>query len=800
MKNIWPRYMGEDQYEFVFLRDYPSLVASNSDDPPHSFYSKDIFTPHPTIPDAWKYLDRLDDRVTLMNGEKVLPLPIEGRIREQSLVREVIVFGVARPIPGLLVFRSEDAKNMADEEFVDHIWSDVKEANLAAEGFSQIGKEMIVPLPANAEYPQADKGSFIRPQVYVAYKKEINEAYDRLEQQQQEGTLRLDVPRLEAHLLSLARSLIGQQLENKTTDFFSAGMDSLRAIQMRGLIIKDLDLGGKSKNLNHNIVFETSNVENLARYLHGLQNDQISANKDSKVLMTEMIEKYSVFKQYSPGTVAVPETYTLILTGATGGLGSQLLSKLSFDSSVSRIYCLVRGSNPSSRVHDSLWGRNLDVINSKIVALTSDLCNPTLGLDEATYADIKSSVTHIIHAAWPVNFQLSLSSFEPQVQGLHNLLQLSLSSSYSTPSRLLFCSSVAAALGTPSPAKIPEAIVENLDHASSMGYGQSKLVSEHILRAAVETAGAQASILRIGQVVGDSKHGMWTDREAIPAIVRSALTMGILPELKILCQWLPVDTLADCILEIGGLFQRSSNGGHDSTTGDNNIEVDGEAATNSITAKEPNKTGANNTAKDNASLSLVYNLLSPHTIPWTSTLLPALHATTLPAFKSVPTEKWLQHLRTLAASSSSTDPAANPDKNPAIKLIQFYESDFLRDEAKDGRVEFEIGESMSSCGSLKAVEDVVGSGLMTKMVEWWMGRWVGKGVGNQEGKTGLDGRDGVNGLRTEECFPGSMNGNEDRIEGEVGVGRASSGGINRNVESVEEGGIKKKRRVTEGWQ
>ncbi|KAI4243296.1 MAG: hypothetical protein L6R42_010793, partial [Xanthoria sp. 1 TBL-2021] len=200
-----------------------------------SFRSKDVFSPHLTVPHAWKYLGRLDDRVTLTNGEKVLPLPIEGRIKEHPLVREDVVFGVDRPIPGSLVFRSEAARDMADDEFIDAIWPDVEAANENAEAFSQIGKSMIVPLPAGVEYPQADKGSFIRPQMYKAFEKEIDDAYSRLDHNR-EGTLQLDVLGLEEHLLRMGRELVGQALVNKTTDFFKAGMNSLQAIQMRGSI------------------------------------------------------------------------------------------------------------------------------------------------------------------------------------------------------------------------------------------------------------------------------------------------------------------------------------------------------------------------------------------------------------------------------------------------------------------------------------------------------------------------------------------------------------------------------------
>ncbi|KAL8749393.1 MAG: hypothetical protein Q9199_007714, partial [Rusavskia elegans] len=748
MKHIWPRPIEDDRYEFVFREDYPVAVESNSDDPLKSFRSKDVFSPHPTVPHAWKDLGRLDDRVTLTNGEKVLPLPIEGRIKEHPLVREDVVFGVDRPIPGSLVFRSEAARDMADDEFIDAIWPDVEAANENAEAFSQIGKSMIVPLPAGVEYPQADKGSFIRPQMYKAFEKEIDDAYSRLDHNR-EGTLQLDVPGLEEHLLRIGRELVGQALVNKTTDFFKAGMNSLQAIQMRGSIVKDLDLGGNGHNLSQNIVFEASTIENLAKHLYELRQGQTPDIQDPKVVMRALIQKYSVAQKHTPGSKPLPDAQVVLLTGATGGLGSQLVSQLSFNPSISKIYCLLRGQEPLTRLQSSLQDRKLDLQTSKITALASDLTLPSLGLDEATFSEMQSSITHIIHAAWPVNFQLPLPSFEPHIQGLYNLLQLSLSSPHTSPAKLLFCSSVSTALGAPSPSHIPESVIEDLDHASDMGYGRSKLVGEHIVAAAVRTAGAQASILRIGQVVGDGKFGMWNDSEAFPSIVRSALTMGVLPELPIKCEWLPVDTLAECVIELAGLAVVRGGGGEKEMCDDgqdegtNLFDCGAENEENgttderadiksitSVTTPEPvadfngntsagsGKTTTNDDGNVDTTtnedpnireqpMNLVYNLLSPHTISWTHDFLPALHRAGL-SFSPVPTKAWLQRLRSLSHTSSSTSSSSNatnynnessasaagdPEKNPALKLLQYYERTFGggKDEERDGRVEFEIG-------------------------------------------------------------------------------------------------------------
>jgi len=78
--------------ECIVLDGHKGKEMSNSNDPPNSYHTSDLFTPHPTIPKAWKFIGRLDDRVTLMNGEKVLPLPMEGRIGRDPLVKQAVIF------------------------------------------------------------------------------------------------------------------------------------------------------------------------------------------------------------------------------------------------------------------------------------------------------------------------------------------------------------------------------------------------------------------------------------------------------------------------------------------------------------------------------------------------------------------------------------------------------------------------------------------------------------------------------------------------------------------------------------
>ena len=50
--------------ECAVLDGHRAKSISNSNEPPHSFHTSDLFVPHPTIENAWKFIGRADDRVT----------------------------------------------------------------------------------------------------------------------------------------------------------------------------------------------------------------------------------------------------------------------------------------------------------------------------------------------------------------------------------------------------------------------------------------------------------------------------------------------------------------------------------------------------------------------------------------------------------------------------------------------------------------------------------------------------------------------------------------------------------------
>lgn len=85
-----------------------------------------------------------------------------------------------------------------------------------------------------------------------------------------------------------------------------------------------------------------------------------------------------------------------------------------------------------------------------------------------------------------------------------------------------------------------------------MGYAQSKWVAEQLLASAAATAEIPVRIARLGQVCGDSVEGLWNPAEAIPTIVRTAVTQGVLPgdEEEEELQWLPADVAGEAIVDV----------------------------------------------------------------------------------------------------------------------------------------------------------------------------------------------------------------------------------------------------------
>ena len=249
-----------------------------------------------------------------------------------------------------------------------------------------------------------------------------------------------------------------------------------------------------------------------------------------------------------------------MLTGATGALGAHILDQLRSDENVSRIVCLVRAASPTAareRVVKSLLYRKkapLDLSDSNVVVEVAKLGDRKLGLPEDRYDSLKDQVTTIIHAAWAVNFSTRLRSFvKDHISGVRNLLDLALQSSATKPPRFIFCSSTASVLGPATASPIVEQISHNPETASPLGYSRSKWVAEAICEQAHlgTRLSGRISVVRIGQLCGDTANGVWNMTEAWPLMLSTVTVTKSLPALENeSLAWLPVDIAARAVLQV----------------------------------------------------------------------------------------------------------------------------------------------------------------------------------------------------------------------------------------------------------
>lgn len=288
--------INDEKYECVILDGHKGKTMSNSDDPPNSWRTNDLFVPHHTIPNAWKFVGRLDDRITLLNGEKVLPLSIEGRIRNHPLVREAVVFGIDREVPGLLLFRAMGTSHLENQEFLDQIWPTIQYANSYAEAFSQISREMVAIIPEDVECPLTDKSSIKRGLIYKDFASVVDATYAAAGSPNKSQLRQLTVPELEDWILHALRDR-GYGIEDVTTDFFSIGIDSLQAIHLRGMILKEIDLGGHEAECPPMIVYDCGNPQRLARKLYAIRNGDDVEDMQGRATSTmrTLIDKYFDF-------------------------------------------------------------------------------------------------------------------------------------------------------------------------------------------------------------------------------------------------------------------------------------------------------------------------------------------------------------------------------------------------------------------------------------------------------------------------------------------------------------------------
>ncbi|THU97152.1 acetyl-CoA synthetase-like protein [Dendrothele bispora CBS 962.96] len=593
--------------EFIETEGKGSLTRQLIGHPPgwnRPFVVQDLLEANPADVTQVKILGRADDLIVLATGEKIRPASLERVVAEHPRVKAVLAFGDRQFSMGLIVelWDAEDS-DLRDQVAVDAVLDSIApyldRGNSFVDNHGKVVKEMLV-LTTESMKPliRTDKGSLARKANCELFSSEIDQCYSRAVSLK---STPFPSPSDSEALLRRTREIVADATEQEifrsqsgdldTADFFEMGVDSLQAKRIHAVVLGSLKatpgLPKPVEKLELDFVFQHPSVKKLndaiMELISGTGTEVQGKLSESGVrvrAMEAMVEKYRDYLNTltaiagaahktrrenisvkNPGSV-------VLLTGSTGSLGCMLLARFAADPNVSKIICINRlrkrqTEDIRERQEIALERRGTCIARknwNKVVLHESDVHSPNFGLTSEAYEELLE-VTHIVHNAWPVDFNMKLSSFESHIKLVAKLALLCIESSArrpctTPPTRLLFLSSIAVVgryplLHPQGPYEVPEEALE-AENTAEMGYAEAKWVAERVVLAAGEMYGGliQTSNIRIGQLTGAEGRGAWNESEHFPLIVRTSRYLKLLPYLQGSLSWLPVNRAADIVAEL----------------------------------------------------------------------------------------------------------------------------------------------------------------------------------------------------------------------------------------------------------
>ena len=699
------------------------------------YRTKDIFTRHSKWPDMWMHASRSDDIIVFLNGEKTNPVTFENDVSQHPEVTAAIVFGQQRFEAGLLVEPKERGVLLTKQRaaLIDRIWPTIERANQDAPAHARISKDHILIVNSEKPVERTAKETIKRKATLAKYSKNIDALYADAEKTwvmpsalpSQQPDLS-DTVAIAEIIQTKVKAIAGLDMIGPYEDFFTRGIDSLVVLRL----VRDLRASISVEQLQPGTVYLHSNTVSLAQAIHDLaqttkQTEQ-EQNANRRLRLTEILNShFRIIDQQADTLISQghPLTHqplpsntlqTVILTGSTGTIGSYLLRALLAHPEISHIYCLNRSasSETKQRIHNAQTDPTLPTSfpADRVTFLEAELSNSTtLGLAAPDFARVSNTATLIIHNAWPINFHLPLGAFAKQLASVTNLCGFAARAARRPT--ILFLSSIAAAMGVGyGGVLVKEDVLEELDAPAVNGYAESKYVAERVLARAAERLLVRVKIARAGQVCGPARsRGLWKKEEWVPSLVLGGRFLGALPESLGMygpevkdVDWVPVDVLADVLIEIG--------------MPDAGLQVDGTKGTGLMKEAQ------------------VFHPFKQPCLGWVD-LVPAVveainstkssHGCFKGDLQVVSPADWLARLRTSAASAidegnadqsrQGEDPDITFENNPALKLLDFYQNKL----GESTVLRWETGKAEQASRTLREA-----SGISLGMMKCWVQDWV----------------------------------------------------------------------------
>ncbi|KXT16740.1 hypothetical protein AC579_5235 [Pseudocercospora musae] len=309
----------------------------------------------------------------------------------------------------------------------------------------------------------------------------------------------------------------------------------------------------------------------------------------------------------------------ILVTGATGSLGSHLAAAAARMPHVRKVTCLNRLGSVDAETRQweafSMRGIKLEAgVLSKFETLSADTTKPMLGLSHELYETLVPSLTHIIHSAWPMSLTRTTKAYEPQFRTMRSLIDLACKCAGARPRNFQFGFQFISSIGTVG--YYPLWTGRSLVPETMRAYDRDDITycPRTIPRYEV----------RLAQITGSRSNGHWNPFEHFPFLIKSAQFLKSIPDLRGTLSWFPVDDVASALLDI---------------------------------------------LLASASPWPVYHIENPVRQPWSDMIGLLAQELGVPPEGIVPYEQWIETIRACDAPLS---------ENPAKQIPEFWQKHFLR--------------------------------------------------------------------------------------------------------------------------
>jgi L-2-aminoadipate reductase len=355
------------------------------------------------------------------------------------------------------------------------------------------------------------------------------------------------------------------------SNFFDEGGHSILAQQMFFRVTKEW----KHLNVPIRVIFQSQTLEALAAEIDraqdpiGLRLDamplDVDRNVEDNAYAVDARDLASQLAQSIPmaGTKwdFAATTPCVLLTGATGFLGSYIMHELLEGPARAYVIALVRAKDPAkglARLETvmqayGLWSPAW-IASSRLQVVVGDITKPQLGLTEDAWDRLGNEVDLVIHNGAQVNWMLPYSSLRPanvlstlaciQLCAVGKAKRLAFVSSTSTLDNGYYVQLSSKTGGT----AVSEADdLEGSRKGLATGYGQSKWASEFLVREAGRR-GLVGAVIRPGYITGDPESGISVTDDFLVRLWKGCLQVGGRPDITNTLNAVPVTQVSRIVV------------------------------------------------------------------------------------------------------------------------------------------------------------------------------------------------------------------------------------------------------------